>query len=415
MLNFHPPQASGRVKRGIVALACVTVAAGLVLGSAPAANADLPVTVINTDGQGVASRPGPHLSPTNGYGAPAGASVSTICWAWGDAVGPYNNRLWWDISYAGRQFYASDHYLSTPDSGQPPAGQPQCNAGSAPVAPDESVWYTLTARNSNKDLDVRWGTAANGTAVQQYWANGTKAQQWRFVHTDSGYYQLVSALTGNRVLDVRGWGTANWTKVQTWDWAGGANQQWEPFDAGNGYVTLKPRHVGRCLDVPGGSQNAWVQLQIYDCNGTASQQFYLTAVASIASPASTNAVAWANNQIGQTSYPGVGNWSGKCETFVEMAYGTSGKYYSAALDYQAQLNQGRMHPATDLNPPAGALAFYAYGSDGHVALSIGGGQIVGTFGGDGAAKPVGQSGVSSAARGLTYLGWAYAPTGWPGR
>lgn len=109
------------------------------------ATASIGVTIINTDGQGVASRSAPYIGSTNGYGAPAGAAVTAICWTWGDSVGPYSNRLWWLIQYAGRQFYAADRYLSTPNNAnQPPPGQPQC--GSTPTPPpvaagtDPSVW-----------------------------------------------------------------------------------------------------------------------------------------------------------------------------------------------------------------------------------------------------------------------------------
>lgn len=113
----------------LAALMFSTVSAGV-------AHASLVVTVVNTGGDGIASRPGPHLSPTNGYGTPANATVTAICWDWGDAVGPYNNRLWWQISYAGRTFWAADRYLSTPNAAnQPPPGQPQCSASTPPPPP----------------------------------------------------------------------------------------------------------------------------------------------------------------------------------------------------------------------------------------------------------------------------------------
>lgn len=117
-------------------LLAVLIALGMLLSATTPASASLAVIVVNTDGQGIASRSLPLIGATNGYGAPAGAAVVTNCWAWGDAVGPYANRLWWLISYAGRQFYAADRYLSTPNAAnQPPPGQPQCGSTPPPLPP----------------------------------------------------------------------------------------------------------------------------------------------------------------------------------------------------------------------------------------------------------------------------------------
>jgi len=63
----------------------------------------------------------------------------------------------------------------------------------------------------------------------------------------------------------------------------------------------------------------------------------------------------------------------------------------------------RIH--TDSNPPAGALVYYKGGAYGHVAISIGNGQEVGTLGNAGQRLPVQQYPV----RGFItspFLGWA---------
>ena len=92
-----------------------------------------------------------------------------------------------------------------------------------------------------------------------------------------------------------------------------------------------------------------------------------------------------------------------CEAFVEIAYGRSiTRYGSAAIDYNAMAAMGRIH--RDDQAPAGALVFYAGGSDGHVALSIGGGQVVSTIGYVGNRYPVQQVGIHWFSN--PYLGWA---------
>ena len=124
------------------------------------------------------------------------------------------------------------------------------------------------------------------------------------------------------------------------------------------------------------------------------------------------AVAWAISQVGSTKSSELNTyWSGWCEAFVEIAYGTRHHYASALSDYRAQKAAGRVH--TDANPPAGALVFYGGGRDGHVALSIGDGMVVTTWGYIGQRHPIREMKVHGFSN--PYYGWAYAPTSWPGR
>jgi hypothetical protein len=104
-------------------------------------------------------------------------------------------------------------------------------------------------------------------------------------------------------------------------------------------------------------------------------------------------------------------WSGYCEAFVEIAYGTRHQFASAATDFTAQKKAGRIHP--DANPPDGALVFYGGNLDGHVALSVGDGQVVTTWGYIGqrfSVREVNLHGFSN-----PYYGWAPAPASWVGR
>jgi hypothetical protein len=104
-------------------------------------------------------------------------------------------------------------------------------------------------------------------------------------------------------------------------------------------------------------------------------------------------------------------WSGYCEAFVEIAYGTRHLYGTALADYRTQKAAGRVH--TDTEPPAGALVFYGGGITGHVALSVGGGQVITTWGYAGQRYPVLEKGVRAFSN--PYYGWADAPDTWPGR
>lgn len=105
-------------------------------------------------------------------------------------------------------------------------------------------------------------------------------------------------------------------------------------------------------------------------------------------------------------------WSGYCEGFVEVAFGTRGQFASANAHYQWQRSRGLIR--TDTNPPPGAVVFYGGASGyGHAGISLGGGQVISTQGFNDQRLPVWQHGVTGLSN--PYLGWAYAPNHWTGR
>jgi subtilisin family serine protease len=136
-----------------------------------------------------------------------------------------------------------------------------------------STWYRMINRNSAKCLDARGSGTANGTAVQQYTCNGSNAQSWQLLATDSGYYRVNTRNATAQGLDVNGVSTADGALIHLWAYGGGANQQWSPQSLGGGYYRVVARHSGKCLDVPGASTADSVQLQQWTCNATNAQSF----------------------------------------------------------------------------------------------------------------------------------------------
>ena len=95
---------------------------------------------------------------------------------------------------------------------------------------------------------------------------------------------------------------------------------------------------------------------------------YWLAAAGGAGAKAEAAIAWFDSRIGSGAYEGL------CETAVELAYKTLNQYPSARTDWLAQ-------PVKHFdwqNAPRGALVFYATSSDGHVAISLGRGQVIST-------------------------------------
>lgn len=102
-------------------------------------------------------------------------------------------------------------------------------------------------------------------------------------------------------------------------------------------------------------------------------------------------------------------WSGLCESFVEMAYGTRYKAATAMAHYRYRLQTGGLH--TTGNPPAGAFVFYGGSSTGHVGIALGNGYVISTQGYSGQRLPIWKHRLT----GLTnpYLGWARFDGTWP--
>ena len=121
------------------------------------------------------------------------------------------------------------------------------------------------------------------------------------------------------------------------------------------------------------------------------------------------AVNWATAHLGQLTMSNGTYWSGYCEVFAEQAEAYSQHFGSAYLDYQAEDRAGLVH-LNDANPPTGALAFWGPSADnngdGHVAVSIGSGQVIGTYGTARSVAPVQQYPISRITD-APYLGWAF--------
>lgn len=112
-----------------------------------------------------------------------------------------------------------------------------------------------------------------------------------------------------------------------------------------------------------------------------------------------DAVRW-----GLSRTDGPAQWSRRCLNFVARAYGyTASGVPTAARFWEAAPGK---HPG-DLNPPPGALVFWATGDPaGHVALAAGAGTVLSNdIGGAGTISLVRLSDLTTR-WGATYLGWA---------
>ncbi|MFD7099494.1 polymorphic toxin-type HINT domain-containing protein, partial [Streptomyces xanthophaeus] len=109
---------------------------------------------------------------------------------------------------------------------------------------------------SGKCLDVEAGKTTDGTPVQIYACNETKAQQWR--------------LTGDtvRALDKCLTASSGTLTLSTCD---GSDRQKFIYRAGD--KTLNNPATSQCVDIPGGNATDGTDLLSYACNGGANQQW----------------------------------------------------------------------------------------------------------------------------------------------
>ncbi|WP_405988692.1 RICIN domain-containing protein [Streptomyces sp. NBC_00986] len=158
------------------------------------------------------------------------------------------------------------------------ATQASASAANTAAAAIPTGYTTVVNKGSGKCVDARSAASADGTAVQQYTCNGSTAQNWQLVATDSGYYRVNSNLNAAEAWDVTGVSTADSALIQLWTYSSGANQQWLPVAEADGAYHFVNRNSGKCLDVPSASTADSVQLAQYTCNGTAAQSFTLGSV-----------------------------------------------------------------------------------------------------------------------------------------
>ncbi len=120
----------------------------------------------------------------------------------------------------------------------------------------------------------------------------------------------------------------------------------------------------------------------------------------------TGAVAWATEQLGRSE------WHWYCERFAETAFGQTDSVFASAAEAQARL---QLHTSgTIRSAPAGSLVYFAPDvanhQHGHVGISLGHGRMIS------ALKTVTITNLNASPYWRqAYVGWADAPTTWPGR
>jgi glucosylceramidase len=150
-----------------------------------------------------------------------------------------------------------------------------------PTNINPTIFYQVVNSNSGDCVDDTNGAVSDGTAVQQWTCTvGDTNQEWQFLPTSGGYYEVVALNDTSEAWDVTGGpgATSDGTPIELWTYSGGTNQQWLPTLQSNGSYTFTARNSGNeCLDVTNHSTANGTQLQQWTCIvGDTAQAFQLT-------------------------------------------------------------------------------------------------------------------------------------------
>ena len=138
---------------------------------------------------------------------------------------------------------------------------------------DTTAIYQLQNEASSLVLNNQ-GSLTNGSAITQ-WASGSSVNlQWKFIATDSGYYQINSVKSGLDAV-VQSASTSAGAGIIQWSFGAAQNDQWKPVANADGSYTLYNRHSGLVLEDPGSSTSNTTQMDQWGANGGANQKWKL--------------------------------------------------------------------------------------------------------------------------------------------
>ena len=139
--------------------------------------------------------------------------------------------------------------------------------------------YSFVNLGSGKSLDVRYASTSNGTNIQTYDYNGSKAQQFIFEIVSpvaGGTYVIHSKSNYGQVVDVKYASTESGANVWSYEANGSGAQKWNIAANGDGTYRIENAPSKKVLDVANGNAAEGNNVQQYAWNGSAAQKWYIS-------------------------------------------------------------------------------------------------------------------------------------------
>ena len=139
--------------------------------------------------------------------------------------------------------------------------------------------YSFVNLESGKSLDVRYASTSNGTNIQTYEYNGSKAQQFIFETVSpvaGGTYVIHSKSNYGQAVDVKFASTESGANVWSYEANGSGAQKWNITANGDGSYRIENAPSKKVLDVANGNAAEGNNVQQYAWNGSAAQKWYIS-------------------------------------------------------------------------------------------------------------------------------------------
>lgn len=119
-------------------------------------------------------------------------------------------------------------------------------------------YYYIISKLNGFVLDIEGATSKNGANVEVYEKNGGNNQKFKFVKTEfsatipNGKYAILASSNTNKAIDIEWGSTEDGAKVEIWDSNGGSNQSFHIEYVGDGCYTIQAANSQKLLTVKNG-------------------------------------------------------------------------------------------------------------------------------------------------------------------
>lgn len=133
--------------------------------------------------------------------------------------------------------------------------------------------HIKSATNKNFAIDITGISAANGTNVELWSTNSSKAQLFKFDYDKSTDTYRISDTYTNRSLDASGGKSRNGVSLIMWHENGGCNQRWHIIKNSDNSYRILDSCEGRAVDLFGGQYSLGTNIGIWDFHGDHNQRW----------------------------------------------------------------------------------------------------------------------------------------------